>query len=122
MEPDKDYNLTVGLRIREIREVLNMTREEFSEKCNISSSFLTAVESGKKAVTSKTLFKICTTFNISADYIIRGNGNHQGFEIDMIIEMLHSMDKKSKEYAVKILRDYIEAIHSLQDNSSHDVS
>lgn len=97
-----------------------MTREEFSEKCNISSSFLTAVESGKKAITSKTLFKICSSFNISADYIIRGN--HEGFEIDMIIEMLHSMDKKSKEYAVRILRDYIEAIHSLQDSLSHDVS
>lgn len=40
----KNYNLTVGLRIREIREAHNMTRAEFSEKCNISDSFLAAVE------------------------------------------------------------------------------
>lgn len=118
MEPDKDYNLTVGLRIREIREVLNMSREEFSEKCNISSSFLTAVESGKKAVTSKTLYKICTAFNISADYIIRGN--QEGFELDMIIEMFRSMDNPSREYAIRILRNYIDAIHSLQNFPSHD--
>lgn len=110
IEIDKDYNLTVGLRIREIREVLNMTREEFSEKCDISSSFLAAVENGKKAITSKTLFKICTTLNISADYIIRGNS--EGFEIDMILEMLRSISPQAREYAIRILREYINAITS----------
>lgn len=110
IEIDKDYNLTVGLRIREVREVLNMTREEFSEKCDISSSFLAAVENGKKAITSKTLFKICSTLNISADYIIRGNT--EGFEIDMILEMLHSIPPQSREYAIRILREYINAITS----------
>ncbi len=39
MLPDKDYNLTVGLRIREIREACNMTRAEFSEKCDISADY-----------------------------------------------------------------------------------
>lgn len=118
MEPNKDYNLTVGLRIREIREVLNMTREEFSEKCNISVSFLAAVESGKKAVTSKTLYKICTYANISADYIIRGK--NESFETDMIIEMLHSINGKGKEYAVRILRNYIEAICTLKSENHSD--
>lgn len=114
MEPNKDYNLTVGLRIREVREVLNMTREEFSEKCNISSSFLAAVESGKKAVTSKTLYKICTYANISADYIIRGN--KENFETDMILEMLHSLDSKSREYGIHILRTYIESIYAIKND------
>lgn len=53
MELDKDFNLIVGLRIREIREVLQMTRAEFSEMCDISESFLTAVESGKKVLPLK---------------------------------------------------------------------
>ncbi len=112
MTPGKDYSLTVGLRIREVREVLNMTREQFSEKCDISPSFLTAVESGKKAITSKTLYKICTAFDISADYIILGNGHD--FEESMIIEMLGSMDKTSQEHAVRILREYISAINALK--------
>ena len=113
MLPDKDYNLTVGLRIREVREVLNLTREQFSEKCDISTSFLTAVESGKKAVTSKTLYKICTAFNISADYLIRGNGHD--FHNAMIIEMVSSMDKTSQEHATRILCEYISAINALKD-------
>lgn len=111
MELDKDFNLIIGLRIREIREVLNMTREEFSEKCDISTSFLSAVENGKKAITSKTLYKICDAANISADYII--HGKHEDFETDMIIEMLHSMEPKARGYAVRILREYIEAVSTL---------
>ena len=111
MELDKDVNLIIGLRIREVREVLNMTREEFSEKCNISTSFLSAVENGKKAITTKTLCKICNATTISADYIIYGK--HEDFETDMIIEMLHSMEPKARGYAVRILRDYIEAVNDL---------
>ncbi len=114
MLPDKDYNLTVGLRIREIREVLDMTREEFSEKCDISCSFLAAVEGGHKAITSKTLYKICTATDLSADYFIRGN--KEGFEADMVIEMIHSMDKKSQKHAVNILREYVSAIQHLKNS------
>lgn len=114
LEPDKNYNLTVGLRIREIREAHNMTRAEFSEKCNISDSFLAAVESGKKSVTSKTLYKICTAMNISADYFIRGK--HSGFESDMIMELLDSMDKIPREAIMRMLREYVSVIHQLTDS------
>lgn len=115
MEPDKDYNLTVGLRIREIREACNMTRAEFSEKCNISDSFLAAVESGKKSITSKTLYKICTAMDISADYFIRGNKS--GFESDMIIELIDSMDKVPREAILRMLREYVSVVHHLSCES-----
>lgn len=115
LEIDKDYNLTVGLRIREIREAHNMTRAEFSEKCDISDSFLAAVESGRKSVTSKTLYKICSSMDVSADYIIRGNKN--GFESDMIIEMINSMDKYPRETAIRILREYITTVNYLSDKN-----
>ena len=91
MEPDKDYNLLVGLRIREIREAFQMTRAEFSEKCDISESFLAAVESGKKSITSKTLYKICTALNVSADY--------------------------SRESAMQILNQYVIAINNVRSRN-----
>lgn len=112
MELDKDFNLIVGLRIREIREFYQMTQAEFSERCDLSESFLTAVESGRKGVTSKTLYKICTAMNVSADYFIRGKGN--GFEMDMLTEIIGSMDKRSREGALRILREYADVVHRLQ--------
>ncbi len=112
MEPDKDFNLTVGLRIREVREAFQMTREAFSEKCDLSESFLTAVESGKKGVTSKTLYKICTAMNVSADYFIRGK--ETGFETDTLIELVNSMDKLPRESALRILREYAYVVKTLE--------
>lgn len=108
MEPGKDFNLTVGLRIRKIRESGRMTRAQFSEKCGISESFLTAVERGCKGITSKTLYKICTAFDVSADYFIFGHEG--GFEADMLIEKASTMDKHFREALTRIIREYVEVI------------
>lgn len=116
MQLDKDFNLIVGLRIREVRETFQMTQAEFSEKCDISESFLAAVEGGKKSITSKTLYKICSFTNVSADYIIRGKGN--GFETDSILELISSMDKRPREGALRILREYADVVHKLQQQKT----
>ena len=115
MEPDKDYNLLVGLRIREIREAFQMTRAEFSEKCDISESFLAAVESGKKSITSKTLYKICTALNVSADYFILGKNND--FKRDTALELLNSLDDFSRESAMQILNQYVIAINNVRSRN-----
>lgn len=113
MEIDKDFNLIIGLRIREIREALQMTRAAFSEKCDLSESFLAAVESGRKGITSKTVYKICSSANVSADYLIFGNNN--GFETDTILELINSLDKHSRESAIRILQEYVCAIRHFQN-------
>lgn len=120
LQLDKDFNLIVGLRIREVREAFQMTRAEFSEKCDISESFLVAVEGGKKSITSKTLYKICTFTNVSADYFIRGNGN--GFETDTILELINSMDKRPREGALRILREYTDVIHKMQNDKNSNTT
>lgn len=112
MEPDKHFNLTVGLRIREVREAYHMTQAQFSEHCNLSESFLAAVEGGRKGVTSKTLYKICTAMNVSADYFILGKDC--GFEADAVLDIINSMDKIPREGAIRILREYADTIHQLQ--------
>lgn len=101
MTIDKDYNLMVGLRIREIRESMHLSREKFSEKCDISTSFLSDVERGKKSLTAKTIFKICNACNISADYIVLGH--KKGFDKDVGIEILNSFNEEQMEHIVNIL-------------------
>ena len=110
MEPENNYNLVVGLRIREIREADKMTRSQFSEKCGVSESFLAAVESGKKSISSKTLYKICTTFDVSADYFIRGY--ERGFEADMLLEKAATMNKSFRESLTRIVREYVDVVCS----------
>lgn len=108
MEINTNYNLEVGTRIRSVRESLHMTRERFSEKCDISDSFLAAVECGKKSITVKTLKKICSAANVSADYIVFGRNND--FESDNIIELLCSIPRNKRSSAMIILQEYVRAV------------
>lgn len=101
MDMEKDYNLIVGLRIREIRESMHLSREKFSEKCDISTSFLADIERGKKSLTSKTIYKICTACNISADYILLGH--KEGFDKDVGLEILNSFSDNQLQHIISIL-------------------
>ena len=101
MNIDKDFNLMVGLRIREARESLHLSREKFSEKCDISPSYLADVERGKKNPTAKTIYKICTASNVSADYIIFGH--KAGFDKDIALELFSSFSDEQFEHIINIL-------------------
>lgn len=68
----------IGKRIRRQREQLSLIREEFSEKVGISPQFLAEIENGKKGMSAETLYKICDTFGISADYILLGRQSANG--------------------------------------------
>ena len=116
MDISKDFNLTIGLRIREIRESLHLTREQFSELCDISNSFLTAVESGKKSITSKTIYKICSNASISADYLIFGNSN--GFETDCVLELVKNMDHDQQQSTLRILTELSNILRITQQKYS----
>lgn len=64
--------IQIGKRLRRQRERMNLTREEFAESAGISPQFLAELENGKKGMSIDTLYKICTVFHISADYLLLG--------------------------------------------------
>lgn len=66
-------SLEIGNRIRSIRESMNLNRDLFSEKINISEVFLAQVERGEKSISLKTLISICENTGYSSDYILFGN-------------------------------------------------
>lgn len=62
----------VGKRLRRVRSQMELTREQFAEQVDISPQFLAELENGKKGMSAHTLFKICSHFDLSADYILLG--------------------------------------------------
>ena len=65
----------LGKRLWDYRKELKLTREAFSEKCGICAQFLSDIEHGRKGMSVETLYKICTAFEISADYLVFGAAN-----------------------------------------------
>ena len=66
-------DIDIGERLRGIREGMQMTREEFSEKIDITDSFLGQIERGERSLSTKTLVKIVKFTGVSADFILFGN-------------------------------------------------
>ncbi len=72
-----------GLRIRELRETNNMTREEFSEIAEISPKFLYEIETGQKGFSADTLYRIAKGLCVTTEYILTGD-NHQELSEELV--------------------------------------
>ena len=66
-------DIDIGERLRGIRENMHMTREQFSEKIDITDSFLGQIERGERSLSTKTLVKIVKFTGLSADFILFGD-------------------------------------------------
>ena len=74
--------ILIGDRIREIREnLLQETRANFAEKCDISERYMSEIERGKTMVNVFVLDKIKTMTGTSCDYILYGECNNQRLQI-----------------------------------------
>ena len=66
-------DIDIGERLRGVRENMRMTREQFSEKIDITDSFLGQIERGERSLSVKTLKKVVKYTGVSADYLLFGN-------------------------------------------------
>ena len=68
----KKINEAIGGRLRAYRESLGMNRESFSEQVGLSPQFLAEAENGKKGLSAESIYKICSSSELSADYLVLG--------------------------------------------------
>ena len=106
---NKDFNILVGRRIRQTRALLSLSREKFSEKCGISTSFLADIELGNKGLSVETLHRICISANISPAYVILGKDTSN--DANAITELLNQLEPKYINSAVDVLKAFIAAIN-----------
>lgn len=59
----------IGRRIREIRQMNNLTQKQLAEILNTSQSTVSAYESGKTLIITAFLFELCKRLDVSMDYI-----------------------------------------------------
>ena len=98
----------VGKRLRKVRTQMELTREQFAEQVGISPQFLAEIENGKKGMSADTLYKICSRFEISADYILLGRVSNNEMS-DPIKNTLNSLPDKY----IELTEDIIAAIEKM---------
>ena len=78
-------------RIRQAREDMGYTREQFAEKLDVSVSYMAEVERGRTGISVKMLIKICNLLGLSADYILFGTDRDSDAALS---DKIHRIDQK----------------------------
>lgn len=106
----KEINQILGKRIKNLRKMNNLTREELAERISVSTRFLADLESGKVGVSISTLKIIAQKLNTSADYLI---GLTDQNETDLLREAIISKVKSFSDKQLPELEKIIDGICSL---------
>lgn len=56
--------MNIGLAIKSIRKKLNITQYELAEKCELSQTSLSQIETGVKRPSQRTISKVCHVLDI----------------------------------------------------------
>ena len=67
-----DYAL-IGQRIKEQRIKRKMTQEELAERANVTSGYISLVETARKKISLETLLEVCMALNITLNELLTGN-------------------------------------------------
>ncbi len=100
----------LGVRIKNLRLNMKMTRENLAELLDVSTRFLADVEAGKVGISIATLIRVCHVLHTSADYLlglVELSADDQ--ELLAISRKLENIDKSKLPYIHTILDTFIEA-------------
>ncbi|AXU54397.1 TPA: helix-turn-helix transcriptional regulator [Clostridioides difficile] len=99
-----------GDRIKQLRENMNLSREELSNKINISYSALSKYETNNRFPDKVTLNKIADFFDVSTDYLLGRNkniSNEEDKEVKELVDIIYKLDKEDRDAVLKILDSLI---------------
>ena len=65
---------SINLRIKELRELQNLSSKEFSSILGIDNSQYSKIEQGKLKPTLQHIMEICSTFEVNTDWLLTGKG------------------------------------------------
>ena len=101
----------IGFRVKQARINANLTQEEFAEKANVSSSFVSRLENGKILPGIERLYTISAVLNVGLQDLLcdlfRTTKNDSASLTDDINAYIDQMTLPEKQY----LLEYIELFH-----------
>lgn len=101
----------MGERIRQAREELGYTREQFSELANITPRFCYDIESGKKGVSIDTFKNICEVLNLSADHLLDiKQMDSEVYDYTIFLALMDECPHAYQESLFQLMRFYIQSI------------
>ena len=79
-----------------------------TEYADISVQFLADIETGRKSMTTHTLYKMSEALHVTTDFIVYGRTNSE--HSTQIVATLETLSNQEKELAEKLLQIFIEGL------------
>ena len=100
----------IGKRIRQQREFMGLTREQFAEQIDVTPKFCSDIEAGVKGMSVPTLCRIATVLRLSTDYILWGKDDQDNpYSVMMVLE---NCSERERTYAEQLLKTFVAAMNS----------
>ena len=100
----KQERIAVGQRLRQQRNKLGLTREQFAELADIGAGYYGQIEVGTSQMSIDTLIKISKTSRLSMEYILFGedDGTQDLSAIEAMLAHYSSRELKLAEQVLKL--------------------
>ena len=99
MEVTVNYE-NVGNKIRERRNFLKVTQENLANDINVSASFISDIENGRRKMSLETMIKISIALKTSLDYFVLDNvkdiKTKNNIKFDELKNILETVDEKKE--------------------------
>ncbi len=92
-------NRSIGKRIRQEREKLGISRQEFAEIITLSEYYVGQLERGERQMSLPVLVNISNCLHVSLDYLVGGRANQ---DIDHIREVQNRYDTSKQNIDAEI--------------------
>ena len=103
---EKQQLIEIGQRLRQQRNKLNLTREQFAELADIGSGYYGQIEVGTSQMSIDTLIKFSRTSRLSMEYILFGE-DPPSEDISSLYAMLSNCTERELHLAEKVLQLFL---------------
>ena len=108
--------MTVGQRVKKIRQALDLTQQEFADKLGVSRGNIGAYETGKSNIGPAAFSLMCKTFNVSETWLRTGEGEM------FAPEPLDELDALLEAYSLpRFLRGLFQRYAKLPEEAQREV-
>lgn len=99
----------IGLRIKELRRLRNLSQEMLSEKVGISSKYLSSIERGKENPTLDTLIRMAIALNLELSDMV--TLSHHGKTTKDLRVFIANLLKDTDTDRLRLTAKIVKAIH-----------
>lgn len=82
----------MGKRVKNIRLRMGYTQEKFAEKLNVDRSYVGKIERGEKSASVELVVLISESFDVTTDYLLKGNLNTPKVTREEILTMIEKLE------------------------------